>query len=252
MGREVKRVPMDFDWPLNKTWDGFLSPDYRSCPDEGVTCFNGQNAAAQFLDELTTMFSLVADSAMKGKNHPTIQQLETYHTLPDWSKQPILIRKKMVTLYQELSNELDSPSPFGFIGSSHGLYFQLLQKAGLYDPDAEGDDKYSWGTCTTCKGESIHPEDKAASDAWEATEPPTGEGWQIWETVSEGSPISPVFATPEELARHMADAHKGSVTDGASYDQWLGMIKSGWAPSMVMDEKGMRSGVEAVGDMESK
>jgi hypothetical protein len=27
MGREVKRVPKDFNWPLNKIWEGFLSPD---------------------------------------------------------------------------------------------------------------------------------------------------------------------------------------------------------------------------------
>lgn len=30
-------------------------------------------------------------------------------------------------------------------------------------------------------------------------EPPTGEGFQLWETVSEGSPISPVFESLEEL-----------------------------------------------------
>ena len=24
MGRELKRVPLDFDWPLNKVWDGYL------------------------------------------------------------------------------------------------------------------------------------------------------------------------------------------------------------------------------------
>ena len=29
--------------------------------------------------------------------------------------------------------------------------------------------------------------------------PPEGPGWQVWETVSEGSPISPVFATREDL-----------------------------------------------------
>ncbi len=35
---------------------------------------------------------------------------------------------------------------------------------------------------------------------WQPTEPPTGEGYQLWETVSEGSPISPVFASTEALA----------------------------------------------------
>jgi hypothetical protein len=25
MGREIKRVPLDFDWPLDKVWHGFHS-----------------------------------------------------------------------------------------------------------------------------------------------------------------------------------------------------------------------------------
>ena len=29
----------------------------------------------------------------------------------------------------------------------------------------------------------------------ERREPPIGDGWQVWETVSEGSPVTPVFAT---------------------------------------------------------
>jgi hypothetical protein len=34
---------------------------------------------------------------------------------------------------------------------------------------------------------------------WRRTEPPAGEGYQLWETTSEGSPQSPVFATLDEL-----------------------------------------------------
>ena len=35
MGREVKRVPLDFDWPLRQVWKGYLNPYYkhfRKCP----------------------------------------------------------------------------------------------------------------------------------------------------------------------------------------------------------------------------
>jgi hypothetical protein len=39
---------------------------------------------------------------------------------------------------------------------------------------------------------------------WRPTEPPSGEGYQLWEIVSEGSPVSPVFALPEELAQWCA------------------------------------------------
>lgn len=33
-------------------------------------------------------------------------------------------------------------------------------------------------------------------------EPPKGEGYQLWSTTDEESPITPVFATPEELAEY--------------------------------------------------
>src|SRR5579885_1702041 len=26
MGREIKRVPLDFDWPIDQTWEGFWNP----------------------------------------------------------------------------------------------------------------------------------------------------------------------------------------------------------------------------------
>jgi hypothetical protein len=79
-------------------------------------------------------------------------------------------------------------------------------------------------------------------------EPPTGDGWQMWETVSEGSPISPVCDSPESLAKWLAD--NGASAGGArkaTYEQWLGMIGEGWAPSMLSTPKtGFVSGVEAI------
>ena len=29
MGRELKRVPLGFDWPLNKAWDGYINHHYK-------------------------------------------------------------------------------------------------------------------------------------------------------------------------------------------------------------------------------
>ena len=77
-------------------------------------------------------------------------------------------------------------------------------------------------------------------------DPPAGEGWQMWETVSEGSPMSPVFATPEELAQWLADTGASALADRtATYDQWLKMIHAGWAISaMYSPSTGWVSGVE--------
>ncbi len=35
MGREIKRVALDFDWPIGEVWTGFLNPYYAEqvkCP----------------------------------------------------------------------------------------------------------------------------------------------------------------------------------------------------------------------------
>lgn len=60
--------------------------------------------------------------------------------------------------------------------------------------------------CALCEGEGsaeAYPGQRAEAEAWKATDPPTGEGWQRWEFVGDGSPTSPVFATPEALADWM-------------------------------------------------
>lgn len=46
--------------------------------------------------------------------------------------------------------------------------------------------------------------------------------YQMYETTSEGTPISPVFATPEELARWCADNGASAFADMTmSYEEWL-------------------------------
>lgn len=70
----------------------------------------------------------------------------------------------------------------------------------------------------------------------------------MYETTSEGTPISPAFATPEELARWLADNNASAFGDqGASYEAWLRVARGGYAPSAIYTpETGMVSGVEAL------
>jgi hypothetical protein len=75
--------------------------------------------------------------------------------------------------------------------------------------------------------------------------PPRGKWYQLWETTSEGSPISPAFEKPEELAKWLVDNNASTFgSETATYKQWLNFIKgSGWAPSAVMTKDGLESGV---------
>jgi len=61
--------------------------------------------------------------------------------------------------------------------------------------------------------------------------------FQMYETTSEGTPISPVFDNKNDLAQWLVDNNAsrfGSVT--ATYDQWMSIINSGWVPSFVMSK----------------
>ena len=52
--------------------------------------------------------------------------------------------------------------------------------------------------------------------------------FQMYETISEGTPVSPVCATAEELASWMADHCLTSATDRtALYESWLETVIGG-------------------------
>jgi hypothetical protein len=54
---------------------------------------------------------------------------------------------------------------------------------------------------------------------------------QMYETVSDGTPISPVFASPHELATYLATTDDPRASAFAhrrgSYDEWLRLIQTG-------------------------
>ena len=105
---------------------------------------------------------------------------------------------------------------------------------GFYVAIPECPNDCEWPTqCTYCKAAWEH---SLHGPSWEI-KPPAGDGWQLWETVSEGSPISPVFTTPEELARWMVSGRSAWMMP-TDYDAALRFITgSGWAPSMVFTPK---------------
>ena len=150
MGRELKRVPLDFDWPLHKIWPGFDNPYYPS------------------------------------------GECEQCHG----------------------SGDID----------------------GAECPHCEGDGQ-SW------KCDAIQALYKATRDGGE---PPTGDGYQVWENVSEGSPISPVFATSEEIVQWL-------IGQGHSEAGAREFIKLGFAFSMMFSPStGIVSGIDALGFLPPK
>ena len=71
--------------------------------------------------------------------------------------------------------------------------------------------------------------------------------YMMYENTSEGTPISPAFATPEELAQWLADNNASAFgNSGASYEGWLRVCKGGYACSAVMVNGQMMSGVDGL------
>ena len=79
--------------------------------------------------------------------------------------------------------------------------------------------------------------------------PPKGEWYQVWETVSEGSPISPAFETPTELAGWLVE-HAEECHTEATFEEWMAFINGpGWAPSGAIINGQYKNGVQAMKEM---
>lgn len=71
--------------------------------------------------------------------------------------------------------------------------------------------------------------------------------YMMYETTTEGTPISPAFSTPEELARWLTESNaSANGYEGASYESWLRVCKGGYAPLMVLRDGELMSGVAGI------
>ncbi|RYD48447.1 MAG: hypothetical protein EOP83_26505, partial [Verrucomicrobiaceae bacterium] len=267
MGREIKRVPLDFKWPLGKVWGGFVRPPQH----EPVTCDvchgNGFNPKTRQLhddwydhagfgsrwhyDYRTGIDGNPAEGPpwkVFGESRSWMYQLEQDEVdnlvaegrLMEWTH----------TWTQGTGWKVDPSKPhptadqinramqygFGHDSINHNICVRFrAKKLGFY------------GLCPRCDGEGYMfetPSQKAAYEAWEETPIPEGPGYQMWETVSEGSPRSPVFDTPTRLAAWLVRNHASSLAEEtASFAQWMAFIDAGWAPSGFVSGGKVQTGV---------
>lgn len=281
MGRELKRVALDFVWPLDKVWTGYINP--HPCADNCPHCDGlGYSPRANELKDLWYGYVPFKPEDRGSKpflpSHPAIMDRARRNGVFSVEFES----NRLANLFNaKWMNHLNADDVAALVeaGRLMDLTHVWTQGEGwkakdpAVTPTAEqvnawsisgmGHDsinQYIVGkarcaaegvsdTCEHCAGSGEAPqpdEARALRDAWQQQEPPAGDGYQIWETVSEGSPISPVFATPEELARHMTTTRWGA-DKGSSYETWLNFINGpGWAPSMIADSNGIRSGVDAL------
>jgi hypothetical protein len=309
MGREVKRVAMDFNWPLKKTWGGYLNPFYVHCADCTPCGGSGYSPQAKLLRD-QWYGNAPFDPEMTGSSPftPTHQQVRSR---AEWNVtrspsfygygEPAIVREAMrlCSLYnQAWSHHLDQDDVAALLKADRLYDFtreprteeqkeivrnKLAAGGNSWLPESNGyvptpQEVNDWSIegfghggiicwvcvrskaerlgvpveCATCAGKGSiwdSPESEQSAEDWLPVEPPVGAGWQMWETTSEGSPISPVFATAEDLGHWLADTNASAFgASGATFEQWVAMIDAGGAVSAVSlnDGRGLISGVEAV------
>lgn len=221
MGREIKRVAVDFDHPLHEVWPGYCCPtelDPPRCPDCNG---EGWSPVARQLSDTFYPHSAGGDKAAWCDK---LTQDDVDHLVSEGR----LGNRKDVT-----AAEVNLANGRGSRLWTHGLTHDAVNRWILIGRRAValGADP----NCSRCGGEGNigTPEQRAAADNWERTEPPGGDGYQLWETVSEGSPVSPVFDSAEGLARWMSE-NRCTVTGPVPFDAALAWINGpGWAPSMM-------------------
>lgn len=244
MGREVKRVAMDFEWPSGVPWKGYKNPFYKyvgECPACGGCGYNEETK--RIGDE----FYSFEDRSKRWCDKVTQDEVDALveaGRLREWrGKEEGWITVPRTAEEVNAVNRDDAPMLGGDFHRHDAINRHILvetraKRLGVY------------GLCELCGGAGEvwdSPEYERLAEDWVEEEPPEGDGWQMWETVSEGSPISPVFATPEELAKWLS-TNDGWGSNETSYETWLKMIHAGWAPSFVLDGSGVQSGVEYVGN----
>lgn len=235
--RTLKRVPLDFQWPLNKVWEGYINPHQGpiNCKDCAGTGYNP--ATRQLSDDFYDHdgqgvrwqydYGIAPDGTPATRppwlvigecrawndkiTQDEVLALVKAGRLWDFTRKPINDEQREV-VRKKLADGGNSWLPYdnGYIPTAEEV--NAVQHRGMSCHDcinrwvlieARAKRLGVWGKCSSCRGKGeIQPprKKKKAYKKWREYEPPTGDGYQLWENVSEGSPITPVFETIELLA----------------------------------------------------
>lgn len=294
MSREVRRVPVDFDWPIGEVWSGYRLPANLRLPPCPSCDGRGYSAYAQrlfdrwygfvpFTPESNGSTPLTPETpAVRAFAERNVSRSPEYYGTGEFAIHREAVR--LATMWNGMwMHHVNADDVAALVdrGRLHDFTHTRVKGAGWIPkkpavvPTPEqvnawsilgplgGHDSINASIvvqarcrrdrqvllCRRCKGTANigSKAQRAEQKAWTPTKPPTGDGWQLWETVSEGSPQSPVFTTGEDLARWMvAHAHKlGPGNHNISLDiakAWV--FGPGWTPSGVMRDGETVSSIE--------
>jgi hypothetical protein len=214
MSLEICRVPLDFNAPLGETWAGFDMPKDLEPTTCGACNGSGESSAARALE----------DQWFDGPTGRRYSGIRYNFTAADIA---VLRTNGLLKDFPHLTPEMDAASINEvlrdmFFGESEAKYHVIKARV-----EARGQ-QYE---CPICHGEMMFfrdAEHKAAYEAWETPKMPEGDGYQVWNTITEGSPISPVFADTESVAQWLNE------NKGMSLEHARNFVDVGWSPTGIL------------------
>lgn len=218
--REAKRVPLDFDHPLNEVWPGYLMGpefDWPSCPKcEG----DGYSREAQAIANTFYSHQIGGPNAKALAWGDKLGQAEVDHLIEEGRLR--VWRDGEYHAEPRTAADVNAEQRAGGFGAHDAINRMILVE---FRCERLGIERL----CAHCGGygDVATYEQRAAADEWQLTEPPEGDGWQLWETTSEGSPVSPVFETPEALADWCADNATWFGDMRWPAEKWLASFQAG-------------------------
>lgn len=253
MSREVRRVPLDFDFPLGETWTGYLMPaelSLPSCPDcEGAGWSpEARRLSARWYGRAPFHPSERGSESLTPETPGVRAFAERNVARSAWfygTDEAAIVREaeRLSGMWnQQWCHHLHQDDVDALVAAGRLMDFTHTWDRGAgwqpkdppYTPTAAEVNEWSLSgmahdsinqhvvvraelerlgqpvVCSTCSGSGdvATDEQRAAYEAWTSTEPPEGEGWQLWQTVSEGGPVSPVFPAREGLVNWLTTEYR--------------------------------------------
>lgn len=289
MGREIRRVALDFDWPLDKVWKGFLMPESlheKTCTDcdgsgyspearnlrdrwYGYVPFDpAETGSVPFTPETPEVRAFAERQIERTPEYYgtgeravlreclricKLWNAQWSHHLAQEDVDALIAGDRLWSLTHDFDPETrwtpkdpmpeitaDQVNRWSLEGFGHdSINCHVVIEARC---ERNGLEK----TCKTCKGHGsveAYEGQREEAENWESTDPPAGEGWQVWETTSEGSPISPVFPDREGVIQWlMSPAYNRGMSRSLTRKQAENFVGNGWAPSFFIDINGVHPG----------
>jgi len=249
MGRELKRVPLSFEWEIDTIWSGYINPhkahECKHCSGTGQSKdydalkaeWYGYNIEDWKPNPFREGARYNASAWNNNLTQDDVKALCKASRLWDFTRIAISDEQKEI-VKNKIAEGGNSWLPFD------NCYIPTAKEVNEWNLKGFGHDGINaWVcikarlkrekrpiNCDKCKGSGFnwqHPKAKALYNNWKKYEPPIGEGFQLWTTTNEGAPMTPVFKTLLELCEY-CESHKVSVFGykTATKEEWFSMLNS--------------------------